>query len=149
MKTNTLSILSILIFTAASGLAQDQELPNPTQKQSLEERLLLHGFKDVDAVKRIILELKNAAQGKDKKALVGMVQYPFSTYDNGTLVKTYKDQNELLEQFDTVFSDGVMQALSKSTYESLFVRDLGAMIGNGEVWLSPVDNGIRIKAVNP
>lgn len=137
----------MLLF--GSGLAEEHTESNRPENPSLEESLRYHGFEDIGALKGVLDRLKSAAQTNDRRTLVGMVQFPFSTYDHGVEVSRYENAAQLLQQFDRVFSERVIRALAGCEFESLFVREQGAMIGSGEVWLYDYDEGIRIKAINP
>lgn len=112
-------------------------------------RLRYHGFEDPAEVRRLVAKLREAAHNGDKTALVNAIHYPFTVYESGTPVRKYEASVDVLEDYDAVFSEDVLSALSSARYNSLFVRDQGAMIGDGEVWLYRYDVGVRIKAINP
>ena len=78
-----------------------------------------------------------------------MVRYPFSLYETGKLVKTYDDAAALQADFAKVFTPAVLAAIEKATYGSLFIRDQGAMIGDGEVWFTGGPDGVKVSAINP
>ena len=48
-----------------------------------------------------------------------------------------------------MFTPAVLAAIGKADYGSLFIRDQGAMIGDGEVWFTGGAGGIKISAINP
>lgn len=114
----------------------------------LEAKLRFHGFREPAEVKRLLAELRDAAHRGDKSALVNAIHYPFTTYDRGSPVREYATADDVLADYDTIFSERVRDALRESRYESLFVRDQGAMVGDGEIWLFQYDEGVRIKAIN-
>lgn len=114
----------------------------------LEAKLRFHGFREPAEVRRLLAELRDAAQRGDKSALASAMHYPFTTYDRGSPVREYRTTADVLADYDAIFTLKVLDALRESDYESLFVRDQGAMVGRGEVWLLQYDDGVRIKAIN-
>jgi hypothetical protein len=69
----------------------------------------------------------------------------------------YRDGASLEQDFERVFTPKVRRAILAQRVDRLFVRDLGAMIGDGEIWFdqscvtpacSP-PGPVRITAVNP
>ena len=115
----------------------------------LEERLRYHGFEEPAEVRRLVVQLREAAQNGDRSALVNAIHYPFTMYERGSPVREYRSPAGVQHDYDAVFSTDVLNALRTARYESLFVRDQGAMVGDGEVWLFRFDEGVRIKAINP
>ena len=65
------------------------------------------------------------------------------------------DEADLNEQFDTLFNDKVVNAVTGQDYGSLFVNQDGIMFGDGELWLTGVclddtcaDVFVNISAIN-
>lgn len=114
----------------------------------LEAKLRFHGFHEPADLKRLLGELRDAAHRGDKTTLVNAIHYPFTTYDRGSPVREYASHADVLDDYDTIFSAVVLDALRGARYISLFVRDQGAMVGRGAVWLFQYDEGVRIKAIN-
>jgi len=108
----------------------------------------VHGFRDPSEVHRLVGELRSAATAGDKRALAAAVHYPFTTYSRGVAIRRYATPDEVLAAYDALFSEDVLAALRVAEYEELFVRDQGAAIGDGKVWLGQFDEGVRIKAIN-
>ena len=129
--------------------ALDAGIPSDANIAQLEERMRsVHGFKDPSEVRRLLSELRIAAAQGDRRALATAIHYPFVTYDNGNAIKRYATPAEVLADYETLFSERVLTALRNARYEDLFVRDQGAMVADGEVWLAQFDEGVRIKAIN-
>jgi hypothetical protein len=69
----------------------------------------------------------------------------------------YRDAQSVERDYDRIFTPKVRRAILKQRATKLFLRDQGAMVGDGEVWFdhscpnpecSPL-GPVRIKAVNP
>lgn len=93
--------------------------------------------------------LKAAAKNKDHEALAALVRYPLAMHDKGKVIRTYRNRDALLQNFDAVFTPSVLKAIEAAKFETLFVRDQGAMIGNGEIWFDGRNGRVLVKAINP
>ena len=65
------------------------------------------------------------------------------------------DEADLNDQFETLFNDKVIHAVTEQDYGSLFVNQDGIMFGDGELWLTGVclddtcaDVFVNISAIN-
>lgn len=111
--------------------------------------LLANGFESPVEVRAFVTSLRAAAEAGDLAALAEAVHYPLTLYEGGTPLRTFASANEVLADFDSAFDESVLKALKGASFNALFVRDQGAMIGDGEVWLFQYAGGVRIKALNP
>lgn len=145
------SCCSALVLIAIScGVESDRpSSPEDTRVLELEKRLRFHGFNDVDAVRAELASLRDAAERSDKRALVGAIHYPLTLYERGLPIRRFESPEDALADFDSLFTSLVLESLMAARFRDLFVRDQGAMIGGGEVWLYQFDEGVRIKAINP
>jgi len=100
--------------------------------------------------------LRTAVRGNDRDALIALVSFPLRVNFAGG-ARTYRDAASLGRDFDRVFTPKVKRAVLAQRADRLFVRDLGAMVGDGELWFretcpnascSP-PGPARIVAVNP
>lgn len=122
--------------------------PLTPQEHKVAERLASMGIDNPQSTKAFLAQLRSAADNKDQQAIVNLVSYPFSTYDAGTLLKTYESSDELLNDFDQVVTPPILEAMSKADYSTLFANDQGIMIGNGELWANQIDSDLKITAIN-
>ena len=77
---------------------------------------------------------------------------------NGTGgARTYRESASVERDFDRIFTPKVRRAIMAQRADRLFIRDEGAMIGDGEVWFdrtcpnaacSPA-GPVRVYAINP
>ena len=117
------------------------------QNSSIDARLEQNGIVPRSA-KDFVAKMRSAAHKNDRSALVALVRFPFTTYDNGRPKVTYHRPQELLRDFNWVFTAKVLKAMRQAEYSRLFVNAQGAMIGNGEVWFDQQQDGVKIKAIN-
>jgi hypothetical protein len=156
MKPFTIHSAIVILSIATLGLGvnpivvnaeQDVQIPRYPDERPIAERLQSNGM-DPEATKKFVQNMRSAAQINDRKALVGMIRYPFTTYDVGKPVITYHRQTEVLRDFNLIFTPKVLKTMREAQYENLFVRDQGAMIGSGEAWFNQRKDGIKFSAIN-
>jgi hypothetical protein len=98
--------------------------------------------------------LKQAVAAKDKHAVAGMVSYPFKTKVSGKNL-AIRSAQDFVTRYDAILTPKVVSAIEQQTYDTLFARDIGVMIGSGEVWFTGVcsdsqctQRTVKIIAVN-
>jgi outer membrane biosynthesis protein TonB len=109
-----------------------------------------------DSYAGFLSQLQRAVRANDRDAVVGLIDFPLRVNAQGTS-RTYRDAESVERDYDRIFTSKVRRAILRQRAAKLFVRDQGAMIGDGEVWFdhscansqcSPL-GPVRIKAVNP
>lgn len=100
-------------------------------------------------VQNFLETLKKAVAADDRTGVAGLVDYPFKTHVGGKAV-TIRDAGHFVDSYDRIVTAGIRKAVADQTYANLFANWRGVMIGNGEVWFSPLEgsNRIRITAIN-
>jgi hypothetical protein len=100
--------------------------------------------------------LQGAVRSGNRRSVSKLLAFPLRV--NGTDgPRTYEDRKSVEEDFDRIFTPNVKRAIIGQRSDQLFVRDQGAMIGDGEVWFDQTcpnsecspPGPVRIKAVNP
>ncbi|HEX3423323.1 MAG TPA: hypothetical protein VHS33_07985 [Sphingomicrobium sp.] len=108
------------------------------------------------AYRRFLPELQAALRSKDRRPLINLVSLPLRVNFAGH-PRLYRNRQSVERDFSRIFTAKVRLAVLKQKRGSLFVRDQGAMVGDGELWFSETcrdsrcsDFGpVRIVAVNP
>ena len=108
------------------------------------------------AYQAFLSRLQRAVRRDDRQAIIALIGFPLRVnMERGA--KSYPDARSVERDFDRIFTPRVRRAILGQRANRLFVRDQGAMIGNGEVWFdfscpnavcSPA-GPVAIKAVNP
>jgi hypothetical protein len=99
-----------------------------------------------------LVSLQRAISAGDNAAVADLVQFPIRTTLAGKSVRLRR--KELLAHFDEVFNQKVSATIlaarfrSETDYRCVFWNDQGMMLGDGEVWLNSVDDGMKIITVN-
>jgi len=105
---------------------------------------------------RFLAKLQSAVRSNNRGAIVGFVGLPLRVNFAGG-ARVYRDRKWIERDFDQIFTAKVRSAILAQRADRLFVRDQGAMIGDGEVWFrescpnracSPAGPP-RIVAINP
>jgi hypothetical protein len=112
---------------------------------------LLGDHKDYE---RAFVVIQQALSEHDADALAMYIPFGQPIMIDGTPV-TLNDQDELVESFDDIFSEKVVNAVTRQDFGRLFVNSDGVMFGNGELWISGIcqdnacaDSEVKIITVN-
>ena len=85
----------------------------------------------------------------DRQEVVKHFRYPVELNIDNVSV-TINDEMELLDRYDAVFNNNVVNAVAGQKTEDLFVNAMGVMVGDGQVWFGVTDQGeYFILSVNP
>jgi len=142
------AILLLGLLLLAGPAAQASDCTGTPEECEVDSRLDMAGIERPEEARAFLRDLKQAAAADDRERLAGMVRYPLRVYGPGE-PHTYGTAAALLADFGKVFTPGVKSAIADATYGSLFIRDQGAMIGDGEIWFEGNDGKILIKTINP
>jgi hypothetical protein len=95
-----------------------------------------------------LAELQTAVRANDKEKIAGMISYPLNV-NYGTKRTRVRTKNIFLAQYDSIFTEQIRKDTLDQSSQCLFGNDNGAMVGNGDLWFSGIDNGpVKIYAVN-
>ena len=86
-------------------------------------------------VRSILIQLQAAVAKHDAPAVAALVHYPIKV-NPGKKAFTIKNEKEFIKDYDRIVTHDIADAIFKQKYENPFVTSQGAMIGDGEVWIS-------------
>lgn len=100
--------------------------------------------------------LQAAVKANDRGAVIRLIDFPLRVNFAGG-ARVYRDATSVERDFDRVFTAKVRRAVLNQRSDKLFVRDQGAMVGDGELWFRETCSNsncspagpVRIVAVNP
>lgn len=92
---------------------------------------------DAADYKELFYAFKVALEEGKSDIVVSLVNYPITVTIDGEEA-TYGSEQELLDAYDSVFTEAIIEAVSSQDYGTLFVNSEGVMIGNGEVWITGI-----------
>lgn len=140
---NRFALMLIAVAIAIGGGA-----PSAAQTEAEVNARLDGLFGDHKPYRAFFSDLKAAVAAGNKQAVAAMVAYPLTVKTGGTAV-TLRAAPDLVARYDQVVTARVVAAVRKQTFETLFARDTGIMIGDGEIWFSGIcsDNACQRRTV--
>jgi hypothetical protein len=89
--------------------------------------------------------VKAAFRSGDIQLLARVTQYPLSiTRKAKRMIRT---REQLVAAKETILSPRLREVVAESSFEAVFVRDKGMMLGDGEVWITPGKTGFALGAI--
>jgi hypothetical protein len=139
--------------TRAPAVRPKSQASKPQVTEQTVDARIAELLGDPAEFRRFFERLKKEVATGQRTALAKMMKYPLAV--RGSKIKVFSDR-DFLAHYDSIFTPSVVAAVKNQSYETLFVRDSGASVGNGELWFSGacVDSacGMRVPkvvAVNP
>lgn len=86
-------------------------------------------------VQHLLTQLQAAVAKHDAPAVATLVHYPIKVNPSKKPF-TIKNEKEFVKDYDRIITHDIADAIFKQKYENLFVNSQGAMIGDGEVWIT-------------
>jgi hypothetical protein len=86
-------------------------------------------------VQQILTTLQQAVAKHDAATVASLVHYPIKV-NPGKKPFTVKNEKSFIKDYDGIITHDIQDAILKQKYENLFVNSEGAMIGDGEVWIT-------------
>jgi hypothetical protein len=86
--------------------------------------------------------VKAAFRSGDVELLARFTQYPLTI--TGTIRRTIRNRDQLVAAKKTVMYPHIREVVASSTFETIFVRDKGMMLGQGEAWITYDSKGFRL-----
>jgi hypothetical protein len=106
----------------------------PTSPTALDKSIDL-SVGDHAKVQHILTELQTAVAKHNAAAVAALVHYPIKV-NPGKKPFTVKNEKAFIKDYDNIITPDIQTAIFKQKYENLFVNSEGAMIGDGEVWIT-------------
>jgi hypothetical protein len=121
-----------------SKAGSDAKLPVFLQMEggsagSIKHRYAAIGARDPETVHRNSQAFWLAVKRDDRKTAASLIRYPIRV-DTSAGRKRYASAEELLVDYELVFTPAFRESIAKGLPRNMFVRDQGAMLGNGQVW---------------
>ena len=99
------------------------------------------GITDVKGLKLFIKQLQQWTITNDKEKLASVIKYPIN--------KTIKTKEELIANYDAVFTKQVQLSFATVNFNQLFRNAQGVMTNGGKVWIGQKGKAFQIIAINP
>jgi hypothetical protein len=89
--------------------------------------------------------VKAAFRSGDIALLARVTHYPMTV--TGKVRRTIRNRDQLVAAKNTIMNPHIRDVVANSTFETVFVRDKGMMLGQGEVWITPDKAGFGLGAI--
>ena len=86
-------------------------------------------------VQQLLTHLQQSVASHNAAAVAALVHYPIKV-NPGKKPFTIKNDKAFIKDYDDIITHDIQDAILKQKYENLFVNSQGAMIGDGEVWIT-------------
>jgi hypothetical protein len=90
--------------------------------------------------------VKAAFRSGDVQLLARVAHYPLAV--TGKVRRSIRNRDQLIAAKDTVMTPRIREAVAKSTFETVFARDKGMMLGEGAVWITHDRTGFGVATIN-
>jgi hypothetical protein len=121
----TLIVLTSLLISPATAQSTDID-------KSIDTMLGDHTH---SKVQRLVSDLQQAVAKHDPAAVAALVHYPIKI-NPGSKPLTIRTPRAFIARYDRIITPAIAAVIQKQKYEDLFVNYRGAMLGNGEVWIT-------------
>jgi len=121
-----------------SKAGSDTSLPVYLQMEggtsgSIKHRYAAIGVRDPESLHRNSQAFWLAVKREDRKTAASLIRYPIRV-DTSAGRKRYASADELLADYELIFTPAFRESIAKGLPRNMFVRDQGAMLGSGQVW---------------
>ena len=128
-----LGTLILLAGALLPSTLQAAQAP-PTDLTALDKSIDL-SVGDHIRVHTILTQLQEAVAKHNAAAVAALVHFPIKV-NPGKKPFTVKNEKAFIKDYDDIITPDIQAAIFKQKYENLFVNSEGAMIGDGEVWIT-------------
>ena len=90
--------------------------------------------------------VKAAFRSGDVELLSRVAHYPLTL--TGKTRRTIRNHEQLVAAKDKVMDARIREVVAKASFATVFVRDKGMMLGEGEVWITPDKTGFGLGLIN-
>jgi hypothetical protein len=123
----SLILLASALFAPAAGSAQ-------TSPADLNKSIdMLVG--DHVKVQRLLTDLQQSVASHNAGRVAALVHYPIKV-NPGKRPFVVKTPKAFVDDYDRIITLDISEAILKQKYDALFVSSQGAMLGEGEVWIT-------------
>jgi hypothetical protein len=123
----SLIVFASALFAPTSGSAQT----SPADLNKSIDMLLGDHVK----VQQILTDLQRSVASHNAAGVAALVHYPIKV-NPGKRPFIVKSPKAFIDDYDRIITIDISEAILKQKYDALFVNSQGAMLGEGEVWIT-------------
>jgi hypothetical protein len=89
-------------------------------------------------VREVITALQDAVRQHNAEAVAALVSYPITINPQKPDALIIRDPKSFIDHYNQIITSHIADIIENQKYEALFVNYQGAMLGNGEIWISGI-----------
>lgn len=123
--------------------------PNVDKLTAEQEKNLVNvaGFDNVKQFTGYFANLRRAVANNNKEAVAKRVSYPL-IINSSSKKRSILNEKQFIAEYNTIITAKIKKALAAQRLDDLFIRDMGVKIGDGELWIAPINSKPGIYAIN-
>ncbi|GIO02848.1 hypothetical protein J5TS2_35160 [Brevibacillus halotolerans] len=94
-----------------------------------------------------LYSLQKAVSTNNKEEVAKLIYYPLNVNSKGR-TSVIANQTDFINAYDKIMTLPVTKSIRGQKEKDLFINDQGIMIGDGEAWISKINNKLGIYAIN-
>jgi len=134
IRTHLASSILIACSLLSPTLTRAQTSPAAGPTAALDKSIDL-SVGDHVRVHQLLTQLQAGVAKHDVSTVAALVHYPIKV-NPGNKPFVVKNEKAFVKDYDRIITQDIQAAIFKQKYENLFVNSQGAMIGDGEVWIT-------------
>ncbi|MFF2907915.1 hypothetical protein [Paenibacillus sp. NPDC057934] len=119
----------------------------PATQQSVNNPYYNAGFEDPKEFTTFLAKLQKAVSESKSKEVAELMSYPLNVNKSGKTFPIYTKE-EFVQKYDRIMTANVRAKLLAQKPDQAFSNSNGIMIGDGELWISKINNRVVVYAVN-
>jgi hypothetical protein len=135
IRTQLASIILIVGALLPPTLPATQTTPTSQPSLTALDKSIDLSVGDHIKVHAILTQLQRAVASHNAPAVAALIHYPIKV-NPGKKPFTIKNEKAFIKDYDSIITHDIQDVILKQKYEDLFVNSQGAMIGDGEVWIT-------------
>ncbi|WP_411348293.1 hypothetical protein [Paenibacillus sp. WLX2291] len=133
--------------TSSSGSSNSSS--SSSSSQTLSQRLVnVAGFSTAKQFTGYYINLQRAVANGNRDAVAKRVSFPLTVNTSNGARRSILNEKQFLNEYTSIMTTSVRQTLAKQNVNDVLVNARGVSIGNGTLWISPINDRPGIYAVN-
>ncbi|QOS98716.1 hypothetical protein JNUCC42_19990 [Brevibacterium sp. JNUCC-42] len=142
-----ISIVSLPSIFASAQTIEKTNSHTQLVSTTYSSKYAVAGIDNEEEFANYFSKLQKSISNQDKETVAELVHYPFNV-NRAEKSWVISNQGDFINNYDQIVTPEVKNALLEQREEDLFSNDQGIMIGNGEAWISKINNKLGIYAIN-
>ncbi|MEW4371952.1 hypothetical protein [Paenibacillus kandeliae] len=146
---STPSISSSSSSSSNSSSGNSSSSSSSSSSQNLSQRLVnIAGFSTAKQFTGYYINLQRAVANGNRNAVAKRVSFPLTVNASNGTRRSILNESQFLNEYTSIMTSSVRQALAKQNVNDVLVNARGVSVGNGTLWISPINDRPGIYAVN-